>query len=183
MVRLITAFVTLFICVVSTSPAFAILRLKNFREVYASLASSLAVNPKDPQMLAALVQVQDRLPREGSTAEFSSPTLMALTELSGVFCGKSIAIEKLKPSGERFLFPEIDFQKGPQSINSFFREKVIERLSVSLWLRNPEDNEKELLKSFLDSLILKSPNSNAETVKVMQLLCTHIASSLPFVIK
>lgn len=158
-------------------------RIKNFREIYYSLSALTNIDENDADLKVVYNIVKDRLPRTGSPLEFNSPSLMALTELSGAFCQKAVQKEKTLSPGERTLFPDVNFQRGPVQFSSYLSEVVSKRLARIFWQREAKASEIRLI----EQLILETAKENmaalVETEKVLQSVCTNVASSLAFVTK
>src|ERR1700722_13917385 len=89
--------------------AHAQLAVKNFREIFDSLQISTGVDPNDPNINAYYAQSYTRLPMTGAVGEVTSPGLLTLTALSGMFCSAMITNDaKLDPSQRRATQP-VDF--------------------------------------------------------------------------
>ena len=168
------------------APAFAAapgVRLKNFREIYYSLTAVTQIDENDADLKLAFSLVKDRLPRTGSPLEFGSPSLMALTEFSATVCGKVISREKSQNPGERILFQDINFSRGPVQFSSYLVEVVTQRLARIFWQREIKPNEIALFEKQVFDFSKDDMVSVPETEKTVLSLCTNFASSLAFVTK
>lgn len=162
--------------------SFEVLKLKNYREIYASYQGIMNVDGRDTELTDLYRLDKDRLPQTGSPQEFSSPTVLALTELGGAFCKKAIDAEKVVPLGERTLFSRIDFERGPEQFTGYLQEALFEDLSQAFWGRDIKDSEKIVLSKIMTDT-LADLQSTTETEKVLEVVCTTYASSLAFVTK
>lgn len=158
-------------------------RLKNFREIYYSLAALTNIDENDADMKTVFSLVKDRLPRAGSPQEFNSPSLMALTELSGAFCQKAVQREKVLTPGERTLFSDINFARGPVQFSSYLGEVLSKRMSRIFWQREVKAEEIAMIEQLIFETAKEDTVSLVETEKVLQSVCTTFASSLAFATK
>jgi hypothetical protein len=167
----------------STHSLAAVVKIKNFREIYSSLATMMNMNESNQTLKDAFVLVKDRLPKTGSAQEFSSPTLMALTELSGTFCRETISKEEKLGYGERTLFSDINFDRGPIQFSSYLSDVLSKKLSRIFWQREIRPEESVVIENLIFSSIGKNLTNPAETEKIVQVVCTAFTSSLAFITK
>lgn len=180
-----TFFISIILLAATTSVAAVNsgVRLKNFREIYYSLAALTTIDENDADMKTVFNLVKDRLPRAGSPQEFNSPSLMALTELSGAFCQKAVQKEKRMSPGERTLFPDVNFQRGPVQFSSYLSEVIAKRLSRIFWQREAKASEIAMIEQLILETAKDDMSTLTETEKVLQSVCTNFASSLAFATK
>lgn len=156
-------------------------RIKNFREIFSSYKDLMGNgDAADIQELYRLNK--DRLPRLGIPQEFSSSTVLAMTELGGAFCNKVVQKEKTLSVGERVLFSDIDFARGPSQFSTFLINKMSEQMSNLFWMRSARDSEKAAVGKMIQEAG-RDDDSVAQTEKVLQLICTTYATSLSFLTK
>jgi len=157
--------------------------LKTGREIYASYAAITHIKDHDPELRELMRLNADRVPRKGTPEELSNGTILATTELGGAFCKKSLASEKTLPRGQRYLFGDVDFKRGPSQFNDFLKGAMLDHLAVSFWQRNITDDEKTPLSKMIADAVAKGPETPDETVNVLQLVCVSYATSLGFLAK
>lgn len=157
--------------------------LKNFREIYASYVNITGVNGRDKDIADVYRLVVDRLPKAGTPDELSSAVILAATEVSGMFCKKAIDSEKAVSHGERILFGDIDFARGPSQFTDYLKSVVNDHLALAFWQRNANAAEKQALSKVITDASKGSAETGAETEKVMHVLCTAYATSLAFLAK
>jgi hypothetical protein len=151
--------------------------LKTGREIYASYASILGVNEKDPDTVALYQANASRLPKQGLPSELSNNAVLGVTELSGLFCQKAIAREQGLPASQRNLFTSLNFSKGSEQFDSYTIGKVTEDLAMAFWQRDIKSAEQT---AFAKAITTASPGSAAQ---IAQVLCTLFATSLPTLVR
>jgi hypothetical protein len=158
------------------------IRLKNFREVYSSYANIMGVDASDSDLQGLYRVIKDRLPKYGLPQEFTNGTVLAMTELSGFFCKKAIAREVEQTYGERLMFSDVDFTRGPNQFSEFLIQRMGNRLGKMFWLRDLKDTEVAALTTIASKATLNGDDPE-ETKKVLQVLCASFASSMAFLVK
>ena len=158
-------------------------RLKNFREIYASLVTVTGVDGRDAELTELFRVNVDRLPKVGEAGELSSNVVLAATELSGAFCKKALDREKALPRGERNLFGQVDLNRGPRQFTNYLKGRITEQYAQAFWLRAPSATEKEVLSQLIDRLRTNVTDSADETEKLLQVFCVSFGSSLAFLTK
>src|SRR5690606_3266031 len=109
--------------------------------------------------------------KTGSPGELSSAAVLSMTELGGAFCKKAIDREKDQSIGERLLFYDVDFSRGPTQFTSFLRERLAENLAQSFWQRNITEGEKAAISQIIFNASKAGTDTTAETLNVLQVLC------------
>lgn len=158
------------------------IRIKNFREIYSSYSNITGVDKNDGDLQNAFGNIKDRLPKYGIPQEFSNNTVLAMIELSGHFCQKAIAREENQTYGERLMFSDIDFTRGPSQFSDFLVSRVGQQLASMFWLRDIKQKEIEAMIS----LVAKSANGDdsiAALKNLLQIICASYASSMAFLVK
>lgn len=160
------------------------IRIKNFREIYSSYSSITGVEENDSDLQTIFNLVKDRLPKFGIPQEFSNNTVLAMTELSGHFCKKAITREENQTYGERLMFSDIDFTRGPSQFSDYLTGKVGQHLARMFWLRDLKDKELAAINTIITKATsVESEDSIDGTKKVLQILCATYASSMAFLVK
>jgi hypothetical protein len=124
----------------------------------------------------------DRLPKAGTPDEMSNPVVLGMIELGGAFCKKALEQESVAPRGQRFLFGDVNFKRGPEQFDDFLKGVVFDHLAMLFWQRGATDDEKAQL-SQLATDATEAPADPADTVAVMQILCAAYSSSMTFLVK
>lgn len=159
------------------------LRIKNFREIFASYEAITGADEGDTELLELFKLTKDRLPRAGVPQEFGSPVVLGMTELAGGFCKKAIAREKAQSYGERLLFSDIDFARGTNQFSDFLVGKLADQLAISFWQREAKVSEKMALSKMISDLSTGDPMAVVETEELLQVVCTTFGTSLAFLVK
>ena len=166
----------------SLATAGEIVQLKNAREIYASYESVTGVDGSKQELRDLFKLNADRLPKTGAPEELSSSVVLAATELSGAFCKQVITNEKVVSHGQRILFGDVDFNKGPSQFNGILKPILIDHLAIEFWAREASAPEKQVLDRVINSAS-KGDDTPAMTEKVMLVVCTTYATSLAFLLK
>ncbi|MDZ4660487.1 MAG: hypothetical protein SGJ18_02590 [Pseudomonadota bacterium] len=178
-----TFFIILGLFQLEISSAQDPIRLKNFREIYASYESVTRVDGKDGTLQEIFRLSKERLPRNGTADELNSPAVLAMTELSGAFCKKAIDREKILTKGERILFLDIDFELGPIQFSDYLVERISNHLSRLFWNRDINPQEATVMVKLVSEAGAANQYSKIETENVLHILCTTYATSLAFLVK
>ncbi|OQW52129.1 MAG: hypothetical protein A4S09_08955 [Proteobacteria bacterium SG_bin7] len=175
--------VVFFLYGIMTGNAGDPVRIKNFREIYSSYASITGVGADDVEIQLVFNNIKDRLPKYGIPQEFNNNTVLAMIELSGYFCKKAIAREENQTHGERLIFSDIDFTRGPSQFSDFLISRISQRLAVMFWLRDVKQKEIEVM----NSLFAKSTSAQDDSIdalkNILQIMCANYASSMAFLVK
>lgn len=156
--------------------------LKNFRELLSAFETVTGVSSFEPDVDAVYKRVVSRLPLKGEVEEFSSPMLLALTELSGTFCKKLVDREvKLAPAERRF-FPSVDFKKGPSQFNAADKQSLVEDMALQFWQRSPTPNETKLLLQTIQEFG-PATTGYGDTQNLLVVICTQLGTSIGFVVQ
>ncbi len=158
-------------------------RIKNFREILYSYEGLLRVDANSTDIRDMFRSVKDRLPTLGNVDELSSSTVLAMTELSGLFCSKAIQIEKDKPFGERNLYSDIDFSRGTEQYTSYLRHKLNQSFEKIFWNRSMSSIEAKVMDESLVKQIQLSNGTNSEHANILLSHCVSFATSLAFLVK
>ena len=157
--------------------------LRNVRELVYGYEALLQVNQNDPDLRAVYRGVVDRLPLSGAVSEFTSPMLLAATELGGAYCGKAVDRDAKLPVFERVLFNGVYFDRGPGQFGAHQQRELLDAFARIFWVRSMAlEEEKALLPTF-QTWITGHENDVTYTPIVMKELCTTFATSLPFLVK
>ncbi len=159
------------------------LSLKNGREIFASYAAIMHISDHDSELRDLYKLNVDRLPKRGTTDELNNAVILATTELGGAFCKKAIDREKVLSKGQRELFGDVDFKRGPSQFNDFIKGAMLDRMAVSFWQRNIADAEKVSLAKMIVETAKGSDDTPEQTITVLQIVCTGYATSLAFLVK
>lgn len=159
------------------------LKLKTQKELLNSLANIFEISINDTIIQQTYTNVKDRLPRNGRPDEMSSPVVTALTELASSFCSQKITAEKKMSFGERTIFYDVDFTRGPVQFSDYLIEKLSNEISLRAWGRKITNTEKATLKNLVDKSSEKNLEAPENTEKVALSLCTSITTSLAFLVK
>lgn len=158
------------------------LGLKNFREINASLEAVTGISSRDPDIQAIYRQVVSRLPLRGAVEEMSSPTVLAMTELSGVYCAKFVATEAAVDRTARRAFRALDFRTGATQLTAATRTMLFADLADRFWGREPTDAEIAALNTTVDETVAGT-GAAASTLRLAHVLCVVYATSLGFLIQ
>jgi hypothetical protein len=157
--------------------------LKSGREIFASYVAITGLDAND-QTLRDIYRLNiDRLPKTGAPEELSNTVIMGTTELGGIFCKQTLDREKTLPRGQRQLFADVNFARGPRQFDDYSRGLIFNDLGMAFWQRNATDAEKKALSKAIDTAVTKNSDDTDETVKLLQVICTTYASSLAFLVK
>ncbi len=154
------------------------LALKNFRQLFESLAIVTHVSPTDPDVKQTFEETKARLPKLGQVDEISSPMLLAATSLSGTCCKKMIASDAALPPAQRRAHHGIDFRDASLPFNRAARMNLVQEYANLFWHRAATDDE---LDSLLDVIGYDSEQRLLgldERTKVLLMSCTATASSI-----
>jgi len=154
------------------------LAVKNFRQVFDSLAVSTGVSPSDQAINDFYAQSYSRLPMTGSVTEVNSPALLTLTGLSGMFCNKMVVADSKLASAARRAHQAVDFTQGPAGLSSAIRQQTIEAYFGLFLSRSPSKEELAVIDGELDELAQNLGTKPADTLTALTAACTTVASSL-----
>lgn len=158
-------------------------QLKNGREIFASYSTITGVSEKDTELRELFRLNADRLPKRGAPEELSNGVIMATTELGGTFCKKTIARESALPVGQRMLFTDVNFKRGPSQFGDYATRQIINRLGLAFWQRDVTEDEAMSIAKTMALATDKKADTQEETAKVLQVVCTTYATSLAFLAK
>lgn len=165
--------------------AFAVdpVMLKNGREIFASYAVVTNISDKDTELREIYRLNEDRLPKGGVPEELSSGVVMAATELGGLFCKRAIVRESALPVGQRTLFADVNFKRGPSQFGEFTSRQLINRMALAFWQRDVKEAEATSIAKTLSASVDATKDTVEETQSVLQVVCTTFATSLAFLAK
>jgi hypothetical protein len=152
--------------------------VKNFREIYDSLAASTGVDPNDATISAYYAQSYTRLPLTGAVAEVSSPGLLTLTALSGLFCKQMITNDAALSPAQRRAHKAVDFTKGPAGLTAQVQQSVVEAYFGLFLSRSPSQDELAILTGEFTEAEQNLGTAATDTQSTLQAVCTSVASSL-----
>src|SRR4051812_2698112 len=78
------------------APASAQIAVKTHMQILESFAVITGVPANDPEVQATYLASRSRMPRNGEIEEISTPMLLAVTGLAGIFCKKMIAADSVR---------------------------------------------------------------------------------------
>ena len=183
MKKIIFYSVVFFLYGIMTGHAGDPVRIKNFREIYASYINITGVEADGTEIQLAFNNIKDRLPKYGIPQEFSNNTVLAMIELSGYFCKKVIMREENQPHGERLIFSDIDFTRGPLQFSDFLIAKISRQLATIFWLRDVKQKEIEAMTSLIAKATVVEDDSVDALRHVLQMICASYASGMAFLVK
>jgi hypothetical protein len=154
------------------------LAVKNFRQIFQSLAVSTGISPQDREIGDYYAQSYSRLPQRGDVDEIGSSGLLTTTALSGMFCGKMVVADSKLASGVRRAHSAVDFTKGPTALEADVQVKVIEAYFGLFLSRSPSMEEVGIVKEAFAELISNTENKPEGTLAVLTGACTSVASAL-----
>jgi hypothetical protein len=157
--------------------------LKTGPEVYASYVSITGVSATDPDVKALYTSDIKRLPLSGQSSDLNNNTVLALTELGGLFCQKAITREIGIPASQRTLFPNVDFTQGTAQFDTYTQGQVFENLALAFWQRDVSAAETASLSTTLQAALQGVGTTSDQTRNVAQIICTVYASSIGFLTK
>jgi hypothetical protein len=155
------------------------LALKNFRQIYASLATVTGVDPSSTDVSTYYQQIAGQLPRNGTLSEFNAQTLLAATGLASAFCNHVIAADVTTGAPKAGLNAGIDFTQGPKSITTAQRTQLVQNYVTAFLQRNPTANEQQQLTHLFASQT-DATNAPAQTQNAILTVCTAVGGSIEF---
>lgn len=156
------------------------LALKNFRELYDSLATVTGVDPTSQDISTYYQQIVGQLPRNGTLSEFNAQSLLAATGLGSAFCNHEIAADaQAATPPTKGLNAGIDFTKGPSTITTAQRTQLIQNYVSAFLQRNPTQTEQQNLLS-LFAAQTDATNAPAETQTAILAVCSALSASIEF---
>lgn len=112
----------------------------------------------------------------------TSPMLIAVANLSSVFCDETLRREINQPAAERRIFTDINFTTNVRAITNQNFSVVTGKLSRAFWGRGPSSEEMQILvqgkDAFVAALTTQEANANASSRGLMLFTCTAMLSSL-----
>ncbi len=148
--------------------------VKNFRQIAASFYSATGVSMNDPDVAAFVKKTETRLPQVGEIEEISSPAILAITQLAGIFCEKMIATDAAIPlGGRRHTHSQVDFERPARLFTREVKESVVREYADLFWNREVTEEEQASLLSTFDTVA-----PGADTLRTLKILCTTMASSV-----
>ena len=155
------------------------LALKNFREIYSSLARVTGVDPSSQDVTAYYQQVIGQLPRSGTLSEFNAQTLLAATGLGSVFCNHEITADVTAGTPKTGLNAGVDFTQGPKAITAAQRTQLIQNYISAFLQRDPTSNEQQNLSALFAGQT-DATNTPAQTQNAILAVCSALTASIEF---
>ncbi len=157
--------------------AFAGSTVKNFRELYESLLTSIGMEKSD-NVNKAFTKVKEQLPQWGLISEVNSSSLMATMALGSTACEELILSDSKLGSEKRWIHKQIDFSKDGKQLLSAPGNSVFEEYANIFWQRSLTPFEQTHFTQMTAEL-----NSQSSDLKDTLLqLCTVVVSSPDFYI-
>lgn len=153
--------------------------IKNFREIFESLAVATGVTPTATH-LNAFAQLRDVLPKFGEVEEVTPSMTLAVFKLSGHFCRSLISADAIKIPEQRLAHKDINFTKVPKDIPQASRESVIHAYAGLFWQATPSAAEVTRMLTLMDELTATVPVSTTGTQSMLQMSCSAMASAIEF---
>jgi hypothetical protein len=163
-------------------PSWADPNLKNFRQLNSSLSNVTGVSTADPEVLTTFSSVRTRLPQTGAIEEMSSPMLMGMFSLAGIYCRKMINDDSTKPVPIRRVHKDVDFSPGTRRLTQDMRMSVIDDYANLFWQRSLTPEETRLMYEAMDTSTVNQALTLQDRISVLLTTCTIFGSSLEFMI-
>ncbi len=111
----------------------------------------------------------------------TSPMLIAVTNLSSVFCNETVTRERNLPASQRRLFSDIDFTKSINDVSTQNFQGAAQKMSQAFWGRSPSSVELQILSEgkaeFFSALTAQEASATASSRNLMLFTCTAMLSS------
>lgn len=111
----------------------------------------------------------------------TSPMLVSIANLASTFCNETLSREIAQPANARRLFKQIDFTRGPASLNDSEFVSTLDHLGQAFWGRGLNDHERAIIteakSEYMAALTGNEPNQTAATRNLMLFTCTGMLSS------
>jgi hypothetical protein len=156
--------------------------LKNFRQLNSSLSNVTGVSTADPDVATTFSSVRTRLPQTGAVEEMSSPMLMGMFSLAGIYCRKMINDDSTKPVPIRRVHHDVDFSPGMRRLTQDMRMSVIDEYANLFWQRSLSAEETQLMYQAMDASTVNQSLSLPDRISLLLTTCTIFGSSLEFMI-
>ncbi len=158
--------------------AGADLGIKNYRQLYSSMAVVTGV-PKDNRTTAAYFSTAyRRLSENGNVSGVTAPLLLTTTVLASRFCKEMIQMDSLKASGQRMAHGSVDFTKGPGSLSAEAQKDILTSYAYLFWGLEPTASELSIGLTTLNEAKQGQPETPDSLKKVLMAACTPALASL-----
>ena len=158
--------------------------VKNFRQLFDSYVVITGVNALDTEVQQTYQATMTRLPKDSDVEQLTTPMVLGVASLGGVFCKKMIANDAAKTDvTTRRAHTKVDFTKGPADLSDEIKKSVITEYAGLFWQRTPTDEEQAALLEVFSGAATGTVGTPAETTAVLRATCASVASSLNTIIK
>ena len=152
--------------------------VKNFEQIYLSMAAATGVSPTETATLNLYKQIIVQLPADNNVKSFLPSNQVAITKLSAEFCEKLVETAALRT----IIWPSINFGGTPTTVFNAANKKIIIDAAI-LKFMPPLDSQNqvftynELAKLFDELLTGEDLGSSVTTRKVVKSMCISTLAS------
>ena len=155
--------------------------IKDFRELYESLKTSMNLDPAPSDALKTLYDsVYEILPPSGDVKEYNASMQWALTKLTAEFCRQRIKKDALLPSDARWLHKKVDFSHPPKAQTEM--PFTLNEYADVFWQRAVKPDEEKILDDFAKGVANALPDNSTSLVPYLASLCAIIGTSTDAVV-
>lgn len=152
--------------------------VKNFEQVYQSMAAVTGVNPATTSVQNLYKEIVVQLPADNNVKSFLPANQVAITKLSAEFCEVLVETANLRV----VVWPTINFGQTPTQVFSAANKQLIINQAIDRFMP-PLDSQvrvltyNELLKLFDELLTGENLSSSVTTRKIVKAMCISTLAS------
>ena len=158
----------------ATSHALDEVGLKNFRDIYASMAN---ISNLYEELEPAYVKYNQNMPQSSELGELNPNTYMASLGFTSQAC--DAAVEQEKNSRDRSVYVGLDFTETLENTSEAALSRFHEHLAFAFWFRDMSMEEETLMLSIVNEL--KEADTTKENYALF--MCSLFAQSYEFLTK
>lgn len=168
--------------ILGSSPVWADIGIRNYRELLAAFTALTGVQPADTANPDFIQEARGRLPESGRIDNVSGPMMMTINKVAYLYCYKMVQNEAAMPrgaDGPRRIHKLVNFQSTRRDLSFSIIRDTFRNYSRQFWRRNASQEEMQAFeRAFFDAFGNTTVGGSEEIFRVFATTCTMALTSL-----